>query len=406
MDDLVVDGELTALVVDDEDTDRAAAVVEGFAKTGKEAALVKDWEALLDITSLGHGNNLAVITDVENTVLLEDRTDHVLDNHRWGWVADEGALLVQLLGEEVNTKVAVLASLRGCGDADDLARTTLEDEKVTNADVVAWNGDSVWSTGIATGVATLPGGTWSRHGNFAVLDDYVFLDTLDWALGVVVAVVVAVAFEWVEQSVSGAADSVAERVVVSVFVVISHIKTGSTAFGAFLDVYFGVEVDWSTLSWILALVGALVLPTTRSTVLLGEWCGTVTKLSLGDVDVGIEIDLSSWSVTSGVLVVVDAVLDVDLSVGVALVWLAIAAAVNVNLYASINVSLMPSDSGVLTVTLSIAVFFCDANFFAVAVVATGSALLVVLSIFPSSALNSDSLVSPDLSLRSLFVPVG
>jgi hypothetical protein len=147
VDDLEVNGELATTVVDDEDTDAATAVVEGLSETGEQAALVKDRETLLDITTLGHGDDGTVITDVKNAVLLEDGSDHVLDVHRRAGVAGEGGLLVQLLGEEVNTEVTVLASLGRGGDADDLARATLEDQQVTNADVVAWDGDGGGSDG-------------------------------------------------------------------------------------------------------------------------------------------------------------------------------------------------------------------------------------------------------------------
>ena len=44
---------------------------------------------------------------------------------------------MELLGEEVNTKVSVLTSLGRGSDADDLARTVLKYDQVTNADVVA-----------------------------------------------------------------------------------------------------------------------------------------------------------------------------------------------------------------------------------------------------------------------------
>ena len=111
VDDLVVDGHLQTIVVDDEDADGAAAVVEGLGKARGETALVEDGKTLLDIARLGHGNDAAVFTDVEDTVLLEDRAEHVLDNDRGSGVGDEAGLLVQLLGEEVNTEVAVLASL-------------------------------------------------------------------------------------------------------------------------------------------------------------------------------------------------------------------------------------------------------------------------------------------------------
>jgi hypothetical protein len=149
--DLVVDNELATTVVDDENTDGTAARVEAVADAVTQAALVQDGDALLDVTALGHGDDTAVITDVKDTVLLEDRTEHVLDDDGGGWVGDEAALLVQLLGEQVNTEVTVLAGLGGGGDADDLARASLQDQEIANADVVAWAGDGVGShwTGVS-----------------------------------------------------------------------------------------------------------------------------------------------------------------------------------------------------------------------------------------------------------------
>jgi hypothetical protein len=147
--DLVVDSHLHAIVVDDKDADAATAVVKGLGKAGDETALVKDGKALLDITRLGHGDNATVLTDVENTVLLEDGTEHVLDNDGRGRVGDEAGLLMELLGEQVNTEVAVLASLGGGGDADDLARTTLKDQEVANADVVAGDSDVLGGSHLA-----------------------------------------------------------------------------------------------------------------------------------------------------------------------------------------------------------------------------------------------------------------
>lgn len=141
MDNLEVNSHLHTIVVDDEDADAATAVVKGLCQAGKETRLVKDGKTLLDITTLGHGDDTTVLADVENTVLLEDRTKHVLDNDRGGRVGDEAGLLMELLGEEVNTEVAVLASLGGGGDADDLARAALKDQEIANADVVAGDGD-------------------------------------------------------------------------------------------------------------------------------------------------------------------------------------------------------------------------------------------------------------------------
>lgn len=57
---------------------------------------------------------------------------------------------MQLLGEEINAQVAVLASGSGGGDADDLARTTLENQEITKADVVGRDGNRVggWAIGV------------------------------------------------------------------------------------------------------------------------------------------------------------------------------------------------------------------------------------------------------------------
>jgi hypothetical protein len=149
VDNLVVNSHLHTIVIDDEDADAATAVVEGLCQAGDKTALVKDGKTLLDITRLSHGNNATVLTDVENTVLLEDRTKHVLDNDGGSRVGDERGLLMELLGEQVNTEVTVLASLGGGGDADDLARAALEDQEIANADVVARDGDSLGGSHLA-----------------------------------------------------------------------------------------------------------------------------------------------------------------------------------------------------------------------------------------------------------------
>ena len=89
--------------------------------------MVNDRETLLDISSLCHGDDAAIIADVKDTVLLEDGTKHVLDDDGGSGIGDEARLFMKLLGEEIDTEVAVLAGLSGRGDADDLAWTTLED---------------------------------------------------------------------------------------------------------------------------------------------------------------------------------------------------------------------------------------------------------------------------------------
>lgn len=59
---------------------------------------------------------------------------------------DEARLFMKLLGEEVNTKVAVLPSLRRGGNADDLARTALENQEVAETNMMARDGDGVRSS--------------------------------------------------------------------------------------------------------------------------------------------------------------------------------------------------------------------------------------------------------------------
>lgn len=141
--DLVVDDELAARVTDDEHTNAAAAVVERVRDLLEQSALVEDRQALLDVAALRHGDDAAILTDVENAVLFEHRAEHVLHDDRRARVRDEAGLLMELLGEEVNTEVAVLTGLSRRRDADDLARAALKDQEVANADVVARDGDGV-----------------------------------------------------------------------------------------------------------------------------------------------------------------------------------------------------------------------------------------------------------------------
>jgi len=162
VDDLHLDGELTTAIVEDKDTDAAAAGLESLLETRPKVGLVNDRQALLDITGLGHGSDEA-IRHVKDAVLLEDRAEHGLDNDAGGGVGNEGRLLVQLLGEEVNTKVAVLASGRRGRDTDDLAWSALEHQEVTQTDVVAGDGHSV---GLRLG-----GGSWAARRRISIVAD-------------------------------------------------------------------------------------------------------------------------------------------------------------------------------------------------------------------------------------------
>jgi len=192
---LHVDGHLTTVVGDNEDTDAAAARLERLLEAAPQAALVNDREVLLDIARLGHGDDGSLL-HVEDAVLLEDGTEHGLNNHAGSGVGDERRLLVELLGEEVNTEVAVLAGGRRGRDADDLAGAALEDEDVTEADVVARDGHGVGAVSLLR----------RRHAGAA-------------SLGHLSAVI---AFR-VQHAVSNLVESMTERVIVSVLVVVTHL---------------------------------------------------------------------------------------------------------------------------------------------------------------------------------------
>jgi hypothetical protein len=77
------------MVTDDKDANATTTTLEGFRQAAPEVGLIDDGNRLLDITSLGHSNNSAVL-EIEHTVLLEDWTKHGLDDNTWAWVGDEG----------------------------------------------------------------------------------------------------------------------------------------------------------------------------------------------------------------------------------------------------------------------------------------------------------------------------
>lgn len=167
MDDLDVDGELAAVVGKDKDTDAATACVESPGNLLPKVALVEDRQALLDLTRLSHAGKVAV-SHVKDTVLLEDGAEHGLDDNAGRGVGDERGLLVQLLGEEVNTEVTVLARSRGGGNADNLAGAALKDQDIAIADVVARDSDGV---GDASGAGRARrGGGLTDHLHIMVVD--------------------------------------------------------------------------------------------------------------------------------------------------------------------------------------------------------------------------------------------
>lgn len=212
----------------------------------------------------------------------------------------------------------MLAGLGRSSDANDLARTTLKNQEIANADVMAGDSDGVrW-----TSTLCVTGGAGSRHGDFAFFNNDVFLS--------VVTVVGSV--NGVKDTVGSAVQSVAKRVVVTVLVVVSHVTLvlslwldGST--GLRLDPNFllngcivGVVGLSGNVPWVrgLVLLGRIVLLPTRWGV-SGERSSTLAEVSFSYVDVAFKN--SGRAVSGSVFTVVSLVLDVDLCVSITLVRL-------------------------------------------------------------------------------------
>lgn len=90
---LGVDDHLATAVVDNQHPDGSAARIEGLLEAVIEVGLVKHWQGLLDVTSLGHGNNFRYIVSPELKQLLigTRRTHHFRPGGRGrgiasGWV--------------------------------------------------------------------------------------------------------------------------------------------------------------------------------------------------------------------------------------------------------------------------------------------------------------------------------
>ena len=213
---------------------------------------------MLDIARLSHGDNAAIIADIEDTVLLEDWAEHVLDNDRGRGVRDKAGLLVELLGEEIDTQVAVLAGLSRSGDTDDLARTPLEDKQVADADMVAGDGYRVWpSTALDIADAftnTLTDASWAAV--FLINDNLLTFRA------------VAMRMERVENTISCFFNAVTEGVVTAFFVIIAHFGWRiNSGFGLGFDFHFFTRVGAPTL--VLDVVG---------------WLDASAVVTLGDVD--------------------------------------------------------------------------------------------------------------------------
>ena len=221
---------------------------------------------------------------------------------------------MQLLGEEVNTEVTVLASLRGGGDADHLARAALEDQEIANADVMAGDGDSVGSHcgswGGRTGGLSVIGldgavafrddrtrslngrgsGGWSggdRDLRGAVGDLLLFNHNL--LRTVVVMMVVVAVVEGVENTIGCSVKTATEAVVLPVVVVISHIKLIRlwgvySSPGLFFDLDCGSRGTCTSNEGGREGLRSRVREVRLGVLGLVAWLSTLAELGLGPVD--------------------------------------------------------------------------------------------------------------------------
>ncbi len=184
---------------------------------------------MLDIPGFSHGNDTAIVTDIEDTVLLEDGTEHILDDDGGRRVGHKTRLFVKLLGEEIDSEVTVLTGLSRGGDTNDLARTTLKDQQIANADVMAGNSDGVRANRALDETDaladTFANATWAA---VLLINDYLLT---------LMAMVVRV--EWMENTVCGFLNALTERVVATIVIVVTHLGTGWWVDGGFgFDSYF------------------------------------------------------------------------------------------------------------------------------------------------------------------------
>ena len=170
------------------------------------------------------------------------------------------------------------------GDSNDLARAALKNEQVSDTDVVAWDGDGVGRAG-ALDVANVAARAVIH------LDVYVYF-LADWRDSVVmvmmggVGMVVAVdgMGNTLGETVRCTRSTVAERVVMAVFVVIAHMRSWSVG-----------TVDSVVLYADVFFVRRAVV-TSLDELVSNEGLGVSTKVSFGDVDLSV---VASGLVTNG-----------------------------------------------------------------------------------------------------------
>lgn len=208
---------------------------------------------------------------------------------------------MELLGEEVNPKISVLASLSGSGNANDLTGTTLKDQKITNADVMTGDSNRIRPSSTLyitnTLAYTITNSGWATF----IINDY-FL-----TLSMMMMMMRMMGVEWVENAVRCFFHTMAEGVVLTLVVVVAHLGSGT---GWWINGCFGFNFNLFSRSGGVAFsfelyffVRFCVMTLVFNVVC---WLGPTSVVPFGDVDFFTMRNL-----------------DVNLSVGITLNWLTI-----------------------------------------------------------------------------------
>ena len=282
MDHLVINSQLAPTIIDDQDTNATSAIGKGLIESRPQSTLVNNRKTLLDLPRLCHSNNSTIITDIKNAVLLENRAEHILHDDRRLGIRHEAGLLMKLLSEEVHPQIAVLTRLRRRRDTNDLARATLKDQEIADADVVARDGDGIGSNSTVdeTNALTHPFADAGWATVFLAIDDDFF------TVGVVMWV------EWMHDAVGGALEAATEGVVMTFVVVVTHVFFRRIDGCFCFDLYFLTRTGADTL--VFDVVGGLETLTIVS-------FGRVDSCSLTinfDVNLGFWVTLVGFSVSA------------------------------------------------------------------------------------------------------------
>lgn len=75
--------QLLSMIVDNEYSHRARALSESLSDLVVKISLVNYFETLFDLTRLGHADQFAIVSDVDESVLLEDGSQKGVKNNGW-----------------------------------------------------------------------------------------------------------------------------------------------------------------------------------------------------------------------------------------------------------------------------------------------------------------------------------